>query len=514
MLMIVLMALAVLCTTDANAQKRRNQQKTVQRDTVAVLKEKANAGDNKAQNTLGTWYYTGKNVQKDYVTALKYWALSAKQNNAEAIGNMAMCYQLGHGTEKDSIMAVKLYKKAFEQGNTEMINQHVDQAERNNSLFSTLLLHEVYRDGIGVAKDSKKAQQYLKKGAEAGDTDSQKKWALMLLNSKNPEEAAKWFKTLADKGNATGVYYYGYLLYKGMGIQQDKGAGVKYLQRAADAGMVPANRILATAYYDGEGVEQDYSQAVEYLKKAVKGKFPESQILLAKCYVNGQGVNRDYDQAAQWFAEAFAQNSKQAEEVKRVIADETNNDFNNYVNGLRLLYVDQNFAEAQKLFKKVEKAGIAEGLTMQGLCMADDQNVKANIKKAFKVLDKAAANSTAAQYYLAQLYQEGKGVEKDTHKATELILKAADNGNGYAMEKAGNLYFDGTGVSQDYVKAATYYLMAEAQSKLTPTSARNLARCYTMGIASLPDKEKAQERIEALNKVQNVNRLNEMLKKM
>ena len=105
-------------------------------------------------------------------------------------------------------------------------------------------------------------------------------------------------------------------------------------------------------------------------------------------------------------------------------------------------------------------------------------------------------------------------MDKDTKKAAELIQAAADAGNGYAQEKAGNMYFEGKGVTQDYVKAAEYYLLAEAQSKLTPASAGNLAKCYTMGISSLPDKNKSQERIEQLKKVSSSNILVEMLKKL
>ena len=510
----MLVAALLLFTTDATAQRRRAQRQTEQRDTVTVLKEQASAGNAAAQNTLGNWYYKGQNVQQNYEVALKYWALSAQQGNAEAIGNMAMCYQLGRGTNKDSAMAVKLYKEAFKKGNTTVLQQHVDLADKKNNLFSAVLLHEVYRDGIGVTRDSRKAQQYLQKAAEGGDTECQKDWAMLQLNAKNTTESAKWFKKLADKGNLTGIYYYGYQLFKGMGVQQDKERAISYLQRAANSGMLAGNRMLGAAYYEGEGVAKDYKAAVENLKKAVTGKYPDSQILLAKCYINGNGVTQNYDQAMQWLSEAFCQNSNQAEEVKKIIDDETDENFRTFIEGLEDLYVDQDYADAMKLFKKVEKAKIVEGATMQGVCLMDEQNPKGDAKKAFKILEKAAETSAAAKYYLAQLYQEGKGVEKDTKKAGELILKAANEDNGYAQEKAGDMYFEGRGVAQDYVKAVEYYLMAEAQSKLTPASARNLAKCYSMGINNLPDKNKAQERIEALNKVRSTNKLLDMLKKL
>lgn len=516
-LLIVLLVALLLSPADAMAQKKRTKKvaKTEQKkDSLTVLKDQAAAGNTNAMNTLGNWYYSGKNVKQDYEVALKYWALAAKQNHAEAIGNMAICYQYGHGTKKDSVMAVKLYEKAIEKGNAAILQQHIDLAEKKGNLFSSTLLHEMYRDGKGVTYDQKKAQHYLMKAAQGGDTESQKDYAMLLLNQKNMEESAKWFKMLADKGNTTGIYYLGYQMYKGMGVKQDKAKAISYLQKAASRGITAAYRLLGEAYYNGEGVDQDYKAAVSHLKKAATGRFADSQLLLARCYMEGKGVSQNYDQAAQWLAEVACQNSKQMETVRQLLADKADASFRDYVGGLTKYYVDKDYKAAEKLFKKVEKAQIADGLTMQAMVMADEDNPKANQKKAFKMMSNAAEGSAAATYYLSQMYQDGKGVEKDTKKAGELVLKAAEGGNGYALTKAGDMYFEGNGVAQDYVKAVDYYLQAEAQSKLTTSSARNLAKCYQMGISSLPDLDKSKERMEALGKVSSDNKLISMLKKL
>lgn len=515
-LMILAMAAMMLCPMSGMAQKKQKKQKaqTEQKDTLTVLTERAQKGDDKAQNTLGNWYYTGNRVKQDYETALKYWALSAKQNNAEAIGNMAMCYQLGRGTKADSTMAVKLYEKAIAGGNMAVLQQHIDLADKKNNLFSSVFLHHVYQDGIGVSRDQDKALKYLKKAAEAGDVNSMRALAMRCLNEKNTTESAKWFKLLAAKNDLTGIYYYGYQLYKGMGVTQDKEKGVELLKRAAATGNKSAHRMLGKAYYEGDGVEQDYQKAVESLKLAASGKLGDSQMLLAKCYMNGQGIAQDYDQAVQWLAEAFCQNTKQADQVKQFIDDEADENFRNYIDGLKEYFVDKDYEDAVKLFKKVEKAKIVEGITMQGVCLADEENGKHSDKKAFKTLTEAAESSAAAKFHLAQLYQDGKGTDKDVKKAAELIIQAADADNGYAQALAGDMYFEGKNVAQDYVQAVKYYLAAEAQSKLNAQSAKNLAKCYQMSISSLPDLKKSAERIEALGKVRNEDHLLEMLKKL
>ena len=511
----VLMAL-LLSPMSAMAQKKKKAVKaqTEQRDTVAVLTERAQKGDDKAQNTLGSWYYSGIRVKQNYETALKYWALAARQNNMEAIGNMAMCYQLGRGTEADSAMAVKLYQKAIAGGNKAVLQQHIDLAEKKGNVFSCVLLHNLYQNGTGVARDQDKSLQYLKKAAEGGDTSSQRMLALRYLNEKNTAESAKWFQLLAAKDDLTGIYYYGYQLYKGMGISQDKAKGIELLKRAAATGHKNAHRMLGAAYYHGDGVEQNYKKAVESLKVAAAGRLTESQMLLAKCYMNGQGTDRNYDLALQWLAVVFCQNTRQADAVKKVIADEGDENFRTYIDGLKKYYVDKDYETAIKLFKKVEKANMVEGITMQGVCMADGENSKGNLKKAFKTLTAAAKKSAAAKYYLADLYQEGKGTDKNVKKACELIVKSAEEGWGDAQAKAGDMYFEGQGVAQDYMKAVEFYLAAEAQSKLNSQSAKNLARCYKMSISNLPDLDKSEERVEALVKVRNDNHLLEMLKKI
>lgn len=513
----MLLAGMMLVTLPANADKKQTKPTPQQlaADSLAKLTERADPkgkNDDKAQNTLGVWYYTGNNVKQDYARALKYWALAAKQNNPDAIGNMAMCYQQGKGIQKDSLKAAELYKKAIGKGNTSILKQLTELADNQNDLFSSLLLHELYSKGISVNRDQVKGQQYLKKAAAIGHTDSQLQWALLCLNDKNPKEAATWFKKAADKGNLSSIYYYGYLLFKGMGVTQNKAEGINYLKQASKRGLTAADNMLGPIYYEGNGTEKDIDLALKHLKKAATAKMGDSQFTLGQCYKNGEGVEKDYHLAVQWLAEAYRH--QKADDVKELIESGTDENFKSYIDGLKKLYVDKDFENATKLFKKVEKAGIIDGLTMQALCLADANNPKKNERKAFKMLKEAASGSAAAQYQLAKCYEEGIGTEKNTDTARDLILQAAEKGDGNALSTAGDLYFEGKGVAQDYVKAVQYYLQAEALSKLTASSAQNLIKCYNMSISNLPDLNKKEERIKTLNKISSADNVLTMLKKL
>ena len=68
-----------------------------------------------------------------------------------------------------------------------------------------------------------------------------------------------------------------------------------------------------------------------------------------------------------------------------------------------------------------------------------------------------------AQYDLATMYMEGKGVEKDAVKAFEWYQKAAKQGDVDAQFIVGVLYAEGEGVQKNYAKAMEWYLKAANQ---------------------------------------------------
>ena len=505
---IILAAIHLVLPFTACAQKNQGNKTTTveKKDTLIILTEKAEAGDAAAQNTLGTWYYQGKNVEKNYQTALKWWSKSADQGNAYAIGNMAMCYQLGNGIQKDSALSVSLYKSAIKKGNAEIIKQHERLAEKKENTFSNMLMYELYNTGTGVKHDASKAAYYLKNLAEMGDSEQQYRLALYYLNNSQADNAIKWFELAAQNGSVGATYYCGYLLHQGMGVTQDKKKGIGLMQKAEEKGFIAADNQLGRIYYEGDGVERDFAKAVNYLNKAAPttGK---AQWLLGLCYLKGQGVTKDYYLATQWMVESAFAHEK---EFNALLGDESESAFSQYLMGLKHYYIEKNFDAAIACFKKVEKAKIAEGITMQALCFAN----KNNAKKAFKLLTKASEKSAVAGYYLSCLFEDGNGTKKDTEKALDLLKKAADAGIAPAQCKLGDRFFEGMNVTKEYTKAAQLYLAAERQHHLSSASAKRLAQCYMKRISVLPDLNQAEERVKQLQSKVDNDKLITLLKKI
>jgi len=389
--------------------------------TVAQWIERADSGDAVAQNKVGIWYYTGVGgLEKSYAEALRYWQMAARQNQCDAIGNIAMCYQLGNGVEADSTEAVRYYTDAIAKGNSRLLMQHERLADKEK-LFSMMLLYDIYYHGkAGQAADIEKGRHYLEKAAEAGVLQAQQLLVRHYLGSKQYAEAAPWLKVLADKGDADGLFQYGQLLLAGRGTAADQVAAMSCFEQAAAKGYAPADGVLGELYYKGQGVGRDIAKALPHLKVAAAANDGQSQLLLAACYLDGTGVAADYAIATHWFCEAFA--NGHADEVTRMVEGKAL--FRTYLLGLSSFYRDD-YETARILFKSIEKAGRQEGLVMQACCLAADHNPDRNPKKALKLMTEAAATSSAiATVFLADMYRLGVGTKADKLKASQLIDEA------------------------------------------------------------------------------------------
>lgn len=74
---------------------------------------------------------------------------------------------------------------------------------------------------------------------------------------------------LANTGNGEALRIVaGYYFHGKMGLQQDKAEGLKWLQRALEAGCGKAAYNTGVNYLKGDGVEQDEEVAMEYFQKA------------------------------------------------------------------------------------------------------------------------------------------------------------------------------------------------------------------------------------------------------
>lgn len=132
---------------------------------VAQWHVAAENGNAWAQCNLGTCYFFGDGVPRDYRTAAFWFHKAAAQGLKEAQNGLAVCHVNGFGVPRDYQSAVFWYRKSAEQGCAD----------------AQFGLGECYDNGWGVPKDPERAVFWYRKAAAQGTPKAQQK--LMAFNS-------------------------------------------------------------------------------------------------------------------------------------------------------------------------------------------------------------------------------------------------------------------------------------------------------------------------------------------
>ena len=91
----------------------------------------------------------------------------------------------------------------------------------------------------------------------------------------------------------------------------------------------------------------------------------------------------------------------------------------------------------------------------------------------------AEQQNSAAQYYLATMYENGRGVTKSYSQAVNWYRKSAEQGVSMAQFSLGEMYDEGRGVIQDYSQALKWYRKAANQGNFMAQF--NLGEMYEKG---------------------------------
>jgi len=129
--------------------------------------------------------------------------------------------------------------------------------------------------------------------------------------------------------------------------------------------------------------------------------------------------------------------------------------------------------------------------------------------KAIELWRKAADMGNGwAMNNLGVCYRDGTGVPKDDAKKIEWYKKAAEQGHTGAMNGLAYCYKNGQGVPQDHAKAAELYEKATTQGDAAAMN--GLGYCYLLGEGKPKDEKKAVELFRAAMDKGNVNAIDSL----
>ena len=194
-------------------------------DFRAELK-KADAGDVKAQLSVGHMYHLGTGVEKDDEQAVRWYRAAAAQGSATAKCDLGWMYEFGYGVERSVKKAIELYREVADGGNPRGLCD----------------LAQMYLLGKGVEKDLPRAF-YLRMRA-------------------------------AEQGYVYAQFFVGVMYEHGVGIERCLRQAVYWYGKAAESGDVSAKFSLGCIFeHGGEGVEKDIDRAKSlYLEVIQKDK--------------------------------------------------------------------------------------------------------------------------------------------------------------------------------------------------------------------------------------------------
>ena len=210
-----------------------------------ALKKKVDSGDMHYANSLGYAYEFGIGTSLSIKEAMKYYEMSAKQNNAIGITNLADLYIQENKLKKAKPLLVKAAEKEY-----------------------------------GYA-------QYLLA------------MNFFYYKHENNKEALHWLERAAGNDEPHALYQLG-LYY---GEKADLAKSIQYYQRAAELNYGDALLELYYIYGEGIGVEQDDDKALFFLKKVAELGNQEAIEELAAMALSGQG-NMDTKEAEYWIKKA------------------------------------------------------------------------------------------------------------------------------------------------------------------------------------------------------------------
>jgi SEL1 protein len=207
-------------------------------DIMEYLDMLARKGDLKATFSLAKMYYDGSRTTKRNVRkaqrlfmkiAMQYWDKHGKitaggpkgidKIAAKAAAYIGRMFLRGDGWEQSYEKAATWFRRGIANGDP--LCRH--------------LMGIMYRDGLGVPRDSYKAASYFRVAADEDLAPAQSDLALLFLDQGELETAGRYFELAAHHGYMEAFYYLAELTNKGIGRERHCGVAATYYKIVAES---------------------------------------------------------------------------------------------------------------------------------------------------------------------------------------------------------------------------------------------------------------------------------------
>lgn len=259
------------------------------------LRRAAHNGNADAAATLGDLYIRGDAFLQNPVDALKWYHFAAENGHIPAARALAVMYLAGAGTHRD-------LKKA---------GYWFDIAARNGDRYADADLGNLILAGGFEGEEKEIAlQSRFQTLAEQGDQLAAFNLGVCLAQGiggpKDEEKALVWLKQSLD-GVVNAQYWYGRLIIEAGGRLGDVTEGLKWVEKAAEAGMAEACATLAQILVSGQIAPRNHGRALQLYTIAAEGGNIDALFSLGAMYGGGHDVPENREMARDYFDQAAHQ---------------------------------------------------------------------------------------------------------------------------------------------------------------------------------------------------------------
>lgn len=212
----------------------------VHADDLADLRKAAEAGNAKAQNSLGITYQWGKGVDRDYEQAAKWFRAAAKQNYAAAQFNLAVMYLEGQTGDADQIKAAAWFTLAKENG-----------------------------DGSAVQALQRMKEDVRSEVPSSGKAEAGRMLLLGQEIQKDPPRGLQLLHTAAEEGSAYAELVLCVAYVRGDGLPANAQEGRRWCDRAVKHHQPAVRAFLGRELLTGEHLPQNRAEAIAILTDIV-----------------------------------------------------------------------------------------------------------------------------------------------------------------------------------------------------------------------------------------------------
>ena len=300
-------------------------------------------------------------------------------------------------------------------------------------------------------------------------------------------EALKLAQLAAESHDAEGMTCLANLLESGVGVQKDLRGALSLYSEASEKHFAPAQFNLSHFYADGIGVDKNQARSLELLAAAAAADYAPALERLAALNADNKVPNASPVKARELMGRAASQNYGPAlfelayflgtgvggpRDLDRALAIYQDLVRRSTPNAKKsadwIAQITKNNDQLSYLKRESESGSYRSILNLAMFyCDApsthsDDQLCVENLKRAARLEQASGKPPASALVRLSSLYENGRGtaLQRSEQKSLEVLLIAANIGDGKSAIKVGEAYASGKGVPKSEEEARRWFTRA------------------------------------------------------